>query len=156
MIKHIWSVLCRRSIVDSGSNNLTISDVLEELTVDLKLEKEQVGSTQTITIPLEFETVSFWIKEGDKSQNFKGESTVEVISPEGKALQSFKQLVNLPSDMKRLRTILRCMGLTLDNSGNYIIRVSLKADTEKDYKVVAELPLEVKLNKEILSKVHKS
>lgn len=151
MIRHIWSVLCRRAIVDSGTNNLTISDVLEELSVDIKVEKKNIESLKLINLPLEFEIVSFWKKEGDPTSDLKAESEVEVINPEGKSLQTFKQQVNLPPKMRRLRTILRVMGLTLDNSGDYTLKVTIKEEHDKAYQVVSEIPLQVQLNKQISS-----
>ncbi len=151
MIRHIWSVLCRRAIVDSGTNNLTISDVLEELSVDIKVEKKNIESLKLINLPLEFEIVSFWKKEGDPTSDIKAESEIEVINPEGKSLQIFKQQVNLPPKMRRLRTILRVMGLTLDNSGNYTLKVTIKEEHDKAFQVVSEIPLQVQLNKQISS-----
>lgn len=150
MLNHIWSVLCRRVIIDSSTNNLTISDVLEELTVDVKTERQDTTPIKQINIPLEFEVVSFWKKEGIAKSHIKAACQVEVMNPEGKKTKDFLQVIDMPSGMKRLRTMLKVMGFVVENSGEYILKVSVKEEGDKIYKTVAELPLIVNINRQIV------
>lgn len=154
MIKHIWSVLCRRSIVDSGTNNLTISDVLEELKIDIKVQQKDVDKLKLINIPLEFEVVSLWMKD-DIQQHQKAESTIEVISPDGKQMKTFNQVIDIPAGMKRLRSKMQVMGFVVESEGEYIFQINIKEEGNKMYKTVAELPFEVHINKEITTEVPK-
>lgn len=155
MIKHVWSVVCRRAIVDSATNNLTISDVLEELRIDLKVEAKNAETLKLINIPLEFEVVSLWQKEGDKSEHLKADGEVEIVSPAGKQMKTFAQAIDMSAGMKRLRTMLRIMGFVVENPGEYILKVNIKEEGNKMYKTVAELPIEVHLNKEVVSELPK-
>jgi len=34
MLEHIWSVLCSRSVIDSETNNVSIQDVIEQITIN--------------------------------------------------------------------------------------------------------------------------
>lgn len=154
MIKHIWSILCRRTIIDSDTNNLTISDVLEELKVDIKVQQKDADKLKLINIPLEFEIVSLWKKE-DRNQHQKADSTIEVISPDGKLMKTFSQIVEMPVGMKRLRSRMKVMGFAIENEGEYIFKINIKEEGNKMYKTVAELPFEVHLNKEIVSELPK-
>lgn len=156
MIKHIWSVLCRRGIIDRATNSLTISEVLEELRVDIKIEKKNENNLNSINIPLEFEVVSLWLKEGSITTHLRADSEVEIVNPEGKQIKTFHQEVNMPPNMKRLRTIFRIMGFVIENPGQYILRVNLKEEGQKMFKTVAELPIEVVLNKEIVEELPKT
>lgn len=155
MIKHIWSVLSRRAIVDSQTNNLTISDILEELKVDIKVEQKDADSLKKINVPLEFEVVSLWKKEGEGNQHLEADSTIEVISPEGKQMTTFSQIVNMTPGMRRLRTMMRVMGFVVETEGEYIFKINIREKGNKMYKTVAELPLEVHLNKEVVVELPK-
>lgn len=150
MLNHIWSVLCRRAIVDSGTNNLTISDVLEELTIDIKIEKQNVDAMKQINLPLEFEIVSFWKKQDDVTHHLKADCEIEVLNPEGKKIKTLPQVIDMPSGMKRLRTILRVMGFVVEGSGDYTLKVNVKEEGHKTYKTVSLLPLTVNINKEVI------
>lgn len=156
MIKHIWSVLCRRSIIDSTTNNLTISDVLEELKIDIKVEEKDSANLKVITLPLEFEVVSMWLKDRkDIQSHLKADCDIEVISPIGKTMQNFAQKIEMPAGMRRMRTILRVIGFAVEDSGEYTLKINIKEEGYKTYKTVAELPLEVSLNKEVVTELPK-
>lgn len=148
MIKHIWSILCRKSIVDSETNNISINDVFEQLSVDLKAKKDDADKLKLINIPIEFEVVSMWVKN-DKT-NFKGNLKVEILNPKGVIVKNFEQPLEMPETMKRLRSRLRIMGLVVEQPGDYIFKVSVKEEGQKLYKADAELPLEINLKKEFV------
>jgi hypothetical protein len=155
MIKHIWSVLCRRSIVDSDSNNISLNEIFEQLAVNLEGKEKEMMGVKQINVPIEFEVVNMWIKE-DKEKQTGAELEVDVINPKGVLLKTFPQKFEMPSGMKRMRTRLKVMGLVVDQSGDYIFKVRIKEQGNKDFEIVAEIPLEVniskKMNKEIASK----
>lgn len=147
MVKHIWSVLCRKSIVDSETNNLSINDVLEQLGIDVKIKKGNEDKVNVVNVPIEFEVVSMWVK--DNKSSFKGTVHVEIIDPLGKVVKTFEQPLEMQEAMKRMRARLRVMGMAIEQSGDYTFRVTIKEENDKSYKTVAELPLEVNLKKEI-------
>ena len=148
MIKHIWSILCRKSIVDNETNNISINDVFEQLSVDLKVKKDDVDKLKLINIPIEFEVVSMWVKN-DKT-NLKGNLNVEILNPKGAVVKNFEQPLEMPETMKRLRSRLRIMGLVVEQPGDYIFKISFKEEGQKLYKAVAEIPLEINLKKEVV------
>ncbi|MBI4067534.1 hypothetical protein HY407_04060 [Candidatus Gottesmanbacteria bacterium] len=148
MIKHIWSILCRRSIVDNETNNISINDVFEQLSVDLKVKKSDADKVKLINIPIEFEVVCMWVKN-DKTP-FKGNLNVEILNPKGTVVKNFEQPLEMPETMKRLRSRLKIMGMVVEEPGDYIFRVNVKEEGQKLYKAVAELPLEINLKKEFV------
>ncbi|PJE67415.1 hypothetical protein COU95_02530 [Candidatus Shapirobacteria bacterium CG10_big_fil_rev_8_21_14_0_10_40_9] len=145
MIKHIWSVLCRKTVIDDETNNISLFDVFEQLGVNASTsEKKDIQ----INVPINFELVSLWVKTtGGKT--LRASIEVEVIDPEAKRLKSFIQNLEFSTNIKRMRSRLRIMGLSLTTSGDYIFRVKIKEENQKEYITVAELPLEVNLNKKI-------
>jgi len=148
MIKHIWSILCRKSIVDNETNNISINDVFEQLSVDLKIKKDDADKLKQINIPIGFEVISMWVKN-DKT-NFKGNLNVEIFNPKGIVVRNFEQPLEMPETMKRLRSRLRIMGLVVEEPGDYIFKVNVKELGQKHYKLVSELPLEINLKKEFV------
>ncbi|MFC1622788.1 hypothetical protein ACFL16_00140 [Patescibacteria group bacterium] len=140
-MQHIWSVLCRKSIIDSETNLLSMLDSFEELTVDLA--KNYKG--ESINIPLEFELVSYWVtekQEGPESQKV----LIELKNPQNEVIKKFDQLIKLKKNNQRLRACLRIKGIGLTGEGKYVIQVKHKGEKSKNYKKVSEIPFYVKFN----------
>ncbi len=137
MIKHIWTVLCKKSVIDQETNNLSLYEILEKITVEIKAER-----SPEIQIPLEFEIISMWTKISKR--DYVGKFRINMMSPEGKKLgESIENEISIPANIPRLRTRLKIKGITLIGSGNYYFDIySIQGEkTEK----VASVPLEVEL-----------
>jgi len=79
MINHIWSVLCRESIIDIDSNTISLINVVEELIVDLKPDvKLPMG--EKLNINVNYEVVSMWSRDSfdDRAIGLK----IELINPD--------------------------------------------------------------------------
>lgn len=140
-MRHIWSVLCNKAVVDPDNNLLSLRDLIEELSVDLPKEAEG----KAIKIPIEFEVVSYWVAK-NKTNPQNGESIIEIYDPKGKELAKIPQNITFENNTHRLRTRMRISGMGLTGSGEYTFKVKYKAKGDKTYKEVAELPLFVNLN----------
>lgn len=152
MISHIWSLLCRRSVIDSETNNLSLYDILEQLTVNVKIKKSDKHKVTKINIPIEYEVISFWVK-APKIEEFKGGIKLEIINPDGKIEKTFEQPLEIPKDKRRLRSRIRIKGFVADKEGNYIFRISYKEEIKDQYIKAADVPLEVILKKELVEKI---
>lgn len=148
MIKHIWTVLCRKSVIDNESNNLSLYDILEQLSISVKPEKETVKKTVKINLPLEYEVVSLWVKQSSKD-GFNGEIKLEIINPEGSVVKTFEQPFIIQDNKNRLRSRIRINGFVVDGSGVYLFRISYKEKQEKNFTQISEVPLEVSLKFEV-------
>lgn len=147
MINHIWSILCRRSVIDNETNNISLYDVLEELGIEVTV-KGQAPQDLPINIPIDYEVVSMWMKD-KKEIHEKGDIDIEIVNPQGKVLKNIPQAVEIASGSQRLRSRMRIAGFGATGSGIYLFRVKMKQGKEKEYKTVAELPLEVKITKKV-------
>lgn len=149
MIKHVWSVLCRSSVIDKETNNISLNNVFEQLGVDIKIKKTASNKTvEYINIPIEYEIVSLWLKI-DKQKSLKADIKIELVDPKNKTNKTFNQIINMSSEMKRLRSRLKIAGLTLSVPGDYFFRIKIKEEGQNNYRDVAELPLEVNLRKTV-------
>lgn len=147
MINHIWSILCRRSVIDQETNNISLYDVLEQLKIDLKIKKGQEVKITKVGIPIDYEIVSMWVKPKDVKE-FSGTVLVECLDTEGKQIKKFELPMDIPANLRRMRSRLRIKGIEIDKEGVYTFKVNYKSKSESDYKHVADLPLEIVINRE--------
>src|SRR3989338_5214550 len=67
MINHLWSIACSRTSVDRESNNISLFEVLEQLT----LSGGPIQPGKKGVVPILFEIVSLWTKEHE-NETIKG------------------------------------------------------------------------------------
>jgi len=146
IIKHIWSVLCRESIINQDDNVISLFGVLEELNTTITPNESSLSKPAKIVIPFNFEIVNYWTK--DIAKEVKMQVKTDTIDPEGKELASIVNESIFPDTMKKLRSRLKIQGITFTKTGIYTFKVSLKVNDEKEYKIVAELPLTVNIKLE--------
>lgn len=145
-IKHIWSILCEKSIINQDDNIISMIGVLEEVSTTLTLANPNTPRPEKINIPFNFEVISYWTK--DLSDEVKMQVKTTIIDPDDKELSSITNESVFPKDQQKLRGRLKVQGLPITTNGNYHIRISIKTEKEKDYKIVAELPLSIKIQVE--------
>lgn len=142
MIKHIWSLLCEDSSVDQETNKLSLRNVLESIEI-----KVQGNLPEKMVIPISFEIVSFFTRADastDEELHFKARLVNAEMDQLGK---DFPVDIKFPAKSNRLRSRLKIQGLPIKGEGKYAFIISIKTSKEKEYKTVAELPLEIKFVK---------
>jgi len=140
-MKHIWSVLCKKTVIDQETNNISLLESLEELKFEIRDSKLK---GKAINIPFDFELVSYWIK--DDSSTSKFDSLIELYDSKKRKIAAFPGKINFPKDKKRLRTRLKIQGIGItENYGTYVFKVSVKREKDSKYSVVSEIPLDIKV-----------
>jgi hypothetical protein len=134
VIDHIWTVVCSRSVIDRESNNISIQNVLEQVTVNGPL---QAGAV----IPIEMELVSLWTKT-DPSLPHRGQARVTLVSPTGHPLRTTELEIDM-STYERYRTRNRFQGLPVSAPGRHIFRIEVREDGTDVWRQVAAIPLQV-------------
>jgi len=136
MINHIWSVLCRESIIDIDSNTISLINVVEELIVDLKPDvKLPMG--EKLNINVNYEVVSMWSRDSfdDRAIGLK----IELINPDKSVVNEFTHKAVFPEKTIRLRTRIKVQGLTVTVAGVYYIQVLYRHSDSEKFKTVARL-----------------
>ena len=148
MIKHIWSVLCRRSVVDSQSNNVSLIDVFEQLQVGISpFDSSDTSVSEGISIPVQYELVNFWSKTNEVVEE-KGSIRIVLLDPKGKEIKRMDKDLIIPQTNRRMREINKIQGISLKGNGIYNFVVSIKQEDSDLYITVAEIPLEVKIGED--------
>src|SRR4030042_331045 len=138
MIDHIWTVVCSKSIIDHQSNNITLFNVLEQISVTLPVEK---GKEKHILIPLSFEVVSFWTRKEEHKAD-RGTARLSFITPSGNVSSTYEYEIDL-SEYIRTRMIVGTAGLEFQESGIHYFHVELQCDGDDKWQSVARIPLQI-------------
>lgn len=146
IIRHIWSVLCQKSSIDKDSNSLTLTDVLQQITID-RAQLEQMRKRQAkdkIAIPVPFELVTIWDRKDTGERNITGRT--RVIDPTGKILLEQVHKLKFEKDKKGLRFRVRMLGMPITNAGEYVFTVEIREEGHKDFEERGRIPLTIKMS----------
>jgi hypothetical protein len=140
-VEHIWSVVCRLSIVDQQRNNVSLIEIMERL--QFRGEEVEIPEDQVAGLPYPVELVTLWSRSELNTPEVS-RARVLVVSPEGKSLNEEGQ--EYPVDLTQYQRF-RAMGRfdVLPFVGNGLYRfVVQKFDEDNDSWVnVASIPLEI-------------
>ncbi|RJP52023.1 MAG: hypothetical protein C4586_03585 [Anaerolineaceae bacterium] len=133
MIKHIWSVLCSRSVIDIDTNNVSIQDIVEQ--VNINAEPVADGF-----LPIPLELVTLWERK-DSDKPAKGIERITFVTPSGKSNIVSEAEIDL-SNAERHRHRVKFPGVPLSEAGRYYFNVEIKNDNN-EWNKVAAIPLKV-------------
>jgi hypothetical protein len=144
-IKHIWSVLCGQSIINSENNEISLISIIEHLNVNVAL-KDDKEFKKGIKVPISYEIVSMWVK-ADDNKEVKGFIEIDVTLPNGQVKKIFNNELIIPIKTKRMRTRIKINGLIVHEDGIYNFIVKYRDVDQKNNEVVATLPMEITIKK---------
>jgi hypothetical protein len=140
-VEHIWSVLCRLSIVDLERNNVSLIEIMERLL--FRGEVVEIPEDQIAGLPYPVELVTLWSRSEPNTSEVS-RARVLIFSPEGKSLNEAGQ--EYPVDLtqyQRFRAMGRFDVLPFVGNGFYRFVVQ-KFDEDNDRWIdVASIPLEI-------------
>ena len=144
-IKHLWSILCKESVINQDDNILHINGVLEELIITLTPSKLKKGKLpDKISIPINYEVVSYWYREKAEKQ-ITQKIRYALFDPDKKQLFSTEKEVQIPTQTKRFRSRMKISGFPVTKQGIYYIKVDVKNKGSK-YTNLTELPIDIKIH----------
>ncbi len=113
MPKHRWTIPCESAIVDAQSNNVSLINIIERVTVPPKAEG----------IPARFILATLWEREGDGEEEF----TYRILwrPPKGRDFCPTPDAIagKIEADKRYLRVFLEVRGLPLRGAGDYVFAV---------------------------------
>lgn len=143
-IKHVWSVLCTNSSVDSSTNNISLFNVIEQIQLEgLDQAKLEELKNEVKSVGFNLELVTYW--KSFKKGELEIDQYVEFIDPEGKVLNKLDVPFKTKKDEKGLRNILKIQGINFTLTGEYKYRIYAKERNETKYELVNEIPLDIKV-----------
>ncbi len=150
-IKHIWSILSESSVVDQQTNSLSIHKVLEQLNINLSPKdqestKDKMKSGNGITIPFPFQIISLW-QNTALNKVPTADVEIELFDFSNLSLQKINFKFSFEKDKPRMRTIINSPSINITGTGLYLFKIRLKESEEEGLIEIAEIPLEVRVNK---------
>jgi hypothetical protein len=134
MIDHVWTVLCSRAVIDKNSNNVSIQNVIEQITIQGEPQPEQ-------GIDIAFEVVSLWSRS-DSDVPSHGQARLTFLSPSGRRTGLVEFELDL-SEYERLRTRRVFQGLPVTEPGRHTWLMELRNEGEEGWQEVASVPLKI-------------
>lgn len=147
MINNVWSVLCKNSVIDPESNNISIIEALEQVTATVQniepLKDRPNG--QPILAAVDCELVVLW--ERDSIGNSEEFTTMfEFRDPEERVLlNSAPHPGKFKEGTRRYRVRNQIKGLPMTKNGIYHFEVKLKNGKDEKFITVSKVPLEITL-----------
>ncbi len=139
MIKNIWSILCKQSIIDRETNNLSILDILEEIKVNINPEKSLKIKDIDIPININYEFISLWKRDTSSSVE-KFTLQLSIHDPQKKVIKTFNQEVIFQQGITNHRSIFRISGFLATTSGEYLFKIKVLENQKENYQ---EIPLKI-------------
>jgi hypothetical protein len=146
-VSHIWSVLCQNATIDGDTNDLSLFKTIDELAVTFpKAEALQAFSAQAakkpVAAPMPCELVTLW-KRIDRKKDAAFDTRISFRDPDGKALQTIDAPLVMEPGKFRHRNRLSIPAVPMTVPGEYFFVVEAKATGDKEYAVMAEIPLDI-------------
>jgi hypothetical protein len=148
MARHVWSVLCSKSIEDKATNNLTLFEVLEQVTLNalpgadpLAQVEQSRAQGKTPLVPIPFELVTLFAR----SNIFASEAAhcrVRLFAPSGEELGEPEARAMDLHRFQRYRGRAQFDALPFAGFGRYEFAVELNSG-DSGWQQVAKVPLDV-------------
>jgi len=145
MLKNIWTIICKSSLVDKDNNSLSLSEILEKIKIDVGVTKK---TDKSISIPLDFQIVSFWVNSDGKER--KEVVKIEMVDPNNKNLFEKELEISFKKGMRRMRFRALFHNFLVTVSGDYLVNVYLKDKSKKRFVQTSSTPIEVIATKTIV------
>lgn len=143
MINHVWSVVCRETVVNKENNALSLMNIFEGLNIEVK--KEAPKNTQ-ISIPVKYEIATL-LRKDNLTKEEKIELKAIFLDPDSKEIaEPLVVSLTLPKDKLNYRHIIKAFGFKVITEGEYKIVIQLR-QSKKTFETVASIPLNVRIAK---------
>ena len=150
ILKVIWALLCQYVITDQRSNNISLIEVIDGITIPAPPPVNVPETSQDSRLNLNASLVALYARS-DHGLPEVAQSRLRIVSPEGAQILSEEQEVDL-TDATRARAIGQIIGLPtpLPQDGEYLLKIEVKAP-DSGWEEAFELPLWVDLEKDVPS-----
>lgn len=146
-IKHHWTILCGSSSVDQQTNNLSLFNLIEQLTLNIKREdweKAMSEGKKGFLARTQLEIITLWEK-GELEDEISAEAEIRLIDPKGDVLHKQPYKFNFTDKIKRHRERLTWNGMKLTQAGIYTFSINIKPSGSDEFEEVETVKLLVNI-----------
>jgi hypothetical protein len=147
-IEHVWSIICHQSTTDSESNNVSLINLIENVTFTVPtnvIEEVRTSKAKGIIFPLDYEIISRFRRNDDVDiKHFY--SRLRMMNPEGNEVTATGENEMIFSQgVKNVRMRAKFNDIAVQNSGVYRVLIETRLSTEAKFETVGSIPLEINL-----------
>jgi hypothetical protein len=144
MITHVWTAVCRESMVDEETNNISLLEAYENLQFDVNLSDQDYKKGTSIGVEFKLEVVSLFFRNTTtKVESFK--ETLLVLDPKGAKLGDAVADVTFQAANDRMRNIMRFDTFAVTTSGVYLFQVFMSKAKASTKEPIAVVPVNVRV-----------
>lgn len=144
MIHHVWTLPCRVVISSQETNNVSLIEILEEISIKAQPIILQGKELRGI-IPAIFDIVTLWARE-KPDQPDSGFGRISLISPDGETIFLQESEIDL-KESKRMRSVGRIFGFPAEQDGIHFLKVEIRSNSEDQWVEVWRIPIEVTIER---------
>ena len=144
-IQHEWSIISASSLVDQDTNNLSLINIIEEVSFEAQLKKDQSFDHEGEIIPLNMVISTRLRKLNETNETARGNIQIDFRDPKNKKMATFTQDFEMIPGVKNIRIRSGIAGLKVTQSGLYNFEILLKEIDAESYTKVYSLPLMMNL-----------
>jgi hypothetical protein len=139
MIQHIWTLPCRFSLANGDTNNVSLIEVIEDISIPLPPPQPPVWGL----VPALFDVVTVWARQNDDAPT-SGFGRLSIVSPGGESLVHYDYDIDLREN-RRVRNIGRVLGFPAREPGRYFFRVEYRINANDAWQQVSNFPIAVNI-----------
>jgi hypothetical protein len=144
MVKHIWSVMCKRTEIDPVTNTISIHEAYESLQFSIDTPDPNYRAGLSIGIPFSFELVSLFFRDSAGKPEDLDEVLI-VLDPKGQRLAELTSDVHFSEQNDRMRNIMRFENIAMTSSGTYLFQIFTQKKNQNRRQLVSAIPINIKL-----------
>ena len=137
MVKHLWSLICARALLDVETHNVSLIDVVEEIRITMRRPTEG----ESIPFVPRLDWVTTWVHEGPKDESGCVVRD-KVVSPSGEIVWE-GPTSELDVSQTRIRVKRQVPRFSLKQSGRYTFITEAKLGRGQTWKQSAAVPLDI-------------
>lgn len=147
-----WALLCKNASVDQQSNNVSLFNIIEELTINKSplgdsIVKRSASFPEKVQINSEFTLVVHMERKPEiKIKDFEPSMELKFTDPQGVNFATIAEIpIKLKEGKNRLRNIISIGSLFVKTPGVYNLIVSTRNTKSDTFSEGARVPLDVKI-----------
>ena len=143
IVELVWAVPCSLSSTDQERNNVSLFNVIEQLTIkntDLAVADKDGKRKMNFS----FEFLTLWRKLMDEKSVIV-DTEINWEDPNEKTLRKVAYPLEIKKEFQRIRLRTALQGIEITGAGYYHLVVRLRQPGESEFSVAARVPIEVKV-----------
>jgi hypothetical protein len=126
MPRHLWTILCERAAIDPDTNNVTLIEIIEDVTVDVETNQDLTKPlSKSIVLPTSWMIVAAYERD-DMTKGEKVDGELQLVSPAGVKFGGASFSIDL-SEHLRIHYLLKMVGFPVSEQGRHIIKTIVKS-----------------------------